>query len=322
MKNGQPPESPELPGEMEFADERKEESPLPPVQTREGEPAKALVKPYRDQYFVPQLDGKKKKVPSVSTLIKPAQETGGLMYWANRVGREGLTLQEAYRLPADIGKVVHQMAQDHVAHREERQYLAEEDTVVGARAPFDAFKSWIKRDRVTILWTEVPLVSKEHEYGGRMDSLGLIADEYDGLVLYDWKTSKGVYPEMLLQLAGYAILWEENFAGRSYYMENDDARGIRENNTTLTLQAMQDEVAHLEAGRTGIEEYSVVSQWMKAAHCVPLAPLKEWHLVRFAKETGDISHHEWKNDLQPIKDAFLYLRDGYDKLAAVKDRVG
>lgn len=275
--NGQPPETPELPGEMDFADERREDEPLPPVQTREGKLAKALVKPYRDQYFVPGPDGRKKKVPSVSTLIKPAQETGGLMYWANQVGREGLTLQEAYRLPADIGKVVHQMVQDHVAHREERQYVAEEDTIAGARAPMQAFELWIQRSRVQILWTEVPLVSKEHEFGGRMDSLGLTYDEYDGLILFDWKTSKGVYPEMLLQLAGYAILWEENFAGRTVEVD----------------------------GKT-----------------VPLTPLKEWHLVRFAKETGDISHHEWKNDLQPIKDAFLSLRETNRKLAAVKDRVG
>ena len=40
------------------------------------------------------------------------------------------------------------------------------------------------------------------------DCIGYITTK---LALVDWKTSKGLYPDMLIQLAAYKVGWEENY---------------------------------------------------------------------------------------------------------------
>jgi len=58
------------------------------------------------------------------------------------------------------------------------------------------------------------LVSELYKFGGCPDAIGKI----DGkLTLVDWKTSNSVYPDMLIQLAAYKQLWEENFPDRPLY---------------------------------------------------------------------------------------------------------
>lgn len=56
----------------------------------------------------------------------------------------------------------------------------------------------------------MPLVSRLHKFGGTLDAI-LVQGK---LALGDWKSSRAVYADMLLQLAAYKILWEENFPDR------------------------------------------------------------------------------------------------------------
>jgi hypothetical protein len=59
---------------------------------------------------------------------------------------------------------------------------------------------------MTIIATEVPLVSEAHQFGGTLD----FVCEIDGVIcLGDFKTSGAIYPEMLMQLAAYRHLWNE-----------------------------------------------------------------------------------------------------------------
>jgi hypothetical protein len=57
------------------------------------------------------------------------------------------------------------------------------------------------------LFTEVSLASDQHRYRGTIDYVGFVNGQ---LSIVDWKTSDRVYPEMLLQLAAYGNLWDEN----------------------------------------------------------------------------------------------------------------
>jgi hypothetical protein len=52
------------------------------------------------------------------------------------------------------------------------------------------------------------MVSEKHQYGGKPDYVGAVSGE---LSMVDWKTSERVYPDMLVQLAAYGTLWEENY---------------------------------------------------------------------------------------------------------------
>jgi hypothetical protein len=56
---------------------------------------------------------------------------------------------------------------------------------------------------------ELELKSKVHRFGGRLDAMGF--DGQGRLVVIDFKTNDKYYDDMKYQLAGYAILWDENY---------------------------------------------------------------------------------------------------------------
>jgi hypothetical protein len=75
-----------------------------------------------------------------------------------------------------------------------------------AGSAYSAFEFWCKGTQLEIIDCEVQVISEAHRYGGTLDFIGKL----DGkLVLGDFKTSNGVYPEMLCQLAAYAKAYEE-----------------------------------------------------------------------------------------------------------------
>lgn len=73
---------------------------------------------------------------------------------------------------------------------------------------FSGFLQWIKQTRFELSTTEESLVSNIWGYGGTLDCVGWINGP---LILLDWKTSKRIYVDYLLQIAAYVILWNENY---------------------------------------------------------------------------------------------------------------
>jgi hypothetical protein len=71
---------------------------------------------------------------------------------------------------------------------------------------YSAFEFWCKGTQLEILECEVPVLSETHRYGGTLDFIGRLNGR---LVLGDFKTSGGVYPEYLIQLVAYAKAYEE-----------------------------------------------------------------------------------------------------------------
>lgn len=71
-----------------------------------------------------------------------------------------------------------------------------------------AFLKWIKQTRFELSVTEESLVSNTYGFGGTLDCTGWLNDT---LILLDWKTSKRIYVDYLLQIAAYTILWNENY---------------------------------------------------------------------------------------------------------------
>lgn len=65
---------------------------------------------------------------------------------------------------------------------------------------------WIASRKVAFLHQECPIYSRRYKYSGRLDGLALVDDVP---TLFDWKSSKGVYPEFRLQTAAYVHAWEE-----------------------------------------------------------------------------------------------------------------
>jgi hypothetical protein len=72
-------------------------------------------------------------------------------------------------------------------------------------APFDAACEWASQSKLEVVEMEVSLVSEKYRFGGTRDGV-LVGGKRS---IFDVKTSKAIYEDMLCQLAAYAILDEE-----------------------------------------------------------------------------------------------------------------
>src|SRR4051812_49001683 len=148
------------------------------------------------------------RLPSVTTILSRFKDSGGLLYWANQAGLDGKTLDEARMPAATAGTMAHELVEAHINKRPAPELVGNADTVSKARAAFATFLKWSEINKLQIRHTEVSLVSEKHRFGGRLDAIGISGNQ---LILLDWKTSNAVYVDYILQLAGYKILWEENY---------------------------------------------------------------------------------------------------------------
>jgi hypothetical protein len=74
---------------------------------------------------------------------------------------------------------------------------------------FQNFLTWLKGAGLDIVMGDTAVVSEQHGYGGRLDS---VAVDRDGkYVLLDWKTSNKLREEYPLQVAAYAQAFYETY---------------------------------------------------------------------------------------------------------------
>lgn len=167
-----------------------------------------------------------KRLPGTTTVIGRFKDSGALIKWAYKQGREHEAmfargedapreLYEVTQAAADIGTIAHNMVEVSIKGENPEGVLALSGLPVEsqekARSSFSAYQTWASMSRMGIIEQEMPLISEAHQFGGTPDAIGLINGE---LCLLDWKTSNSVYSDYLLQLAAYRVLWEENYPDR------------------------------------------------------------------------------------------------------------
>jgi PD-(D/E)XK nuclease superfamily len=150
------------------------------------------------------LDGK--RVPSVTTVLSRFKESGGLIHWAWTLGRDGQDYRDVKQQAADAGTCAHDMVECAIRQRSFNESAYPVEILQPARVAFGAFQRWAEQSNLKPHRTEVALISRRFRFGGTIDAVTLA-----GLLhLLDWKTSNSVYPDYLLQLAAYGLLWNEN----------------------------------------------------------------------------------------------------------------
>jgi len=156
-----------------------------------------------------------KRIPGTTTITGRFKESGALMYWACEQGKaiergEIRNLYDKRDAAAEAGTLAHELVETHL-NQNHLPSLEEypEETAQQAKQGFQNYLKWQENNTITIVYQEVELVSEEHQFGGCPDAIG--TDDSKDLFLLDWKTSNGVYSDYLIQLAAYAILWEENY---------------------------------------------------------------------------------------------------------------
>ena len=145
------------------------------------------------------------RVPATTTLTNRFKDSGGLLHWANQVGREGKTLDEAREPATSVGKIVHAMVESFL-HGED----VGEPKTLEAMNGYESWLDWWQAGKFTVEYTELPIVSETYRFGGTLDTI--LRDSKGRLCLGDWKTSNGIYADYLWQIAAYGLLFEE-YAG-------------------------------------------------------------------------------------------------------------
>lgn len=199
-------------------------------------------------------------VPGTTTIIGRYRESGALLFWAWKQGKEGKDFRETKDKAAESGTLAHAAVEAKVRGLPfEWPEKSDADVVRRAKKALENFEEWASQTKLQITHSEVPLISERYKYGGTLDCM-LISGKRS---LGDYKTSNGVYPDYLIQLGAYGILWEENFPDMP-----------------------------IEGG---------------------------YHLLRFAKEFADFSHHFW-SELETAKKAFILMRQLWDLDPELKAR--
>jgi len=169
------------------------------------------------------LDGS--HIDSVTSATGKIDKSGPLMGWAinmmglylinnwniKKVKKESEKIQlidtakREYRRmkqeAADIGTDIHKWAEQWIKGK--KPTIPEEERT---RNGVIAFMKWIKENDYKFIESEKIGYSQKYDFAGILDA---IAKKDGELILLDFKSSKGIYPEMFFQTAGYQIMYEE-----------------------------------------------------------------------------------------------------------------
>lgn len=187
-----------------MTDTKKPESP----QLVKFEKTKAHVR-YKTKTGIP--------VVGVTTVLgvmnKPA-----LVHWAWDLGMQGLDFRKVKDQAADIGTLAHWMCECHLQGLKPDTSPFSAEDIDAAENSFLKFLEWWDKAGLELIkvkdfdgiecTNEVRMVSETYLYGGTLDLP--CRDKEGRMVLVDFKTSKGVYPEYWYQCAAYSQMFEEN----------------------------------------------------------------------------------------------------------------
>ena len=143
-------------------------------------------------------------VPGVTTVLgilnKPA-----LVPWANKLGLQGIEVGKFVDDKAAIGTLAHQMIADYLRGETTDTSEYSKMQIEQAENAVLSFLEWEKSHKLQPILVEEPMVSERHGFGGTVDLIARLNDEPE-LCLIDFKTSKGIFPEMFVQVAAYREL--------------------------------------------------------------------------------------------------------------------
>ena len=151
-----------------------------------------------------------KRVCGVTTIIENlGWNKNQLMYWAWNEGIEGRNYKDTSGRMATAGTIAHYLIECDIKKRKPEISSYEKSLIKLAKRSFKNYLEWkglVHFKPYSFEETEIHLVSEKYRCGGTPDR---IADINEKLSIYDWKTSNGVYPEMIIQLEAYRHLWDE-----------------------------------------------------------------------------------------------------------------
>jgi len=150
-----------------------------------------------------------KRVKSVTTLINAhlGWSKGALIGWTRKHCLKGEDSMAIMKEAGRIGTLAHKMIEEFIKGGVVNldSYSALE--ISQAKTAYYGYYTWFADNNVEFLETEMKLVSEKYGFGGTFDAIAIVNGK---LVICDWKTSRFVHDEFLVQLAAYRQLIHEN----------------------------------------------------------------------------------------------------------------
>lgn len=142
------------------------------------------------------------RLPSVTTIIgnQLAWNKNALIAWARREGMAGRDPNKVRDEAAESGTLTHHLVECHIKGVEPDTSDYSQNQIDKAENGYLAYLEWEKLFDPVYISSEMKMVSEAHGFGGTCDLKGELNGE---LTLFDWKTSKGLYPEMKIQMSAY-----------------------------------------------------------------------------------------------------------------------
>jgi hypothetical protein len=146
-------------------------------------------------------------VPGVTTILgtldKPA-----LAKWRWQCGVDGVPWPIPWESTAGVGTIAHYKIQCWLmGTKEEYDSKWDKAHIEMAEVPFKTFRDYYTSRGGHVILSEYSSVHQTQRYGGTLD---LVTGTRTGPELWDIKTSKAIYEENYLQLAGYRMLLDSN----------------------------------------------------------------------------------------------------------------
>lgn len=187
------------------------------------------------------------RVPGVTTITGKLKPAEALMSWAVKETLAGRDYKATRDAAADAGSLAHAAVEAWI-RRKPFLWPPDSDIVTRGYRAFGAFEKWAHQTKLQIVEPEVSLVSERYRFGGTMDALLL-----DGRrAISDWKSSAGLYIDMLLQIVAYGKLWDEHhpddpITGGFHLVRFDKEHGDFHHHYWAELDAAWDAFLHLRA---------------------------------------------------------------------------
>jgi hypothetical protein len=154
----------------------------------------------------------KQTVPSVTTVISNnlGWNKQMLIAWSKKIAlTQGRDSDDVVKEAGDIGTLTHFLIENKIKSQLPDISKYSKEHLKQAKNGYLAFCDW------EMLWkpekyaySEVKLVSEKYQFGGTIDIIALKENHYH---ILDIKTSNHIHPEMVIQIAAYKKLFEENF---------------------------------------------------------------------------------------------------------------
>lgn len=151
------------------------------------------------------------RVPGATTIVNQLDKPY-LVKWANKLGKEGIDVTEYVNNSAKLGTLIHSMIESYVENKVfirdiNDKSISDEHYSIATQILDNNFIKWFNSHKFELIFCEKPYVSEDYKFGGFVDCYCKLDGKY---TIIDFKTSKEITLEQIVQVSSYVRLFYEN----------------------------------------------------------------------------------------------------------------